>query len=89
MKRFFSKPTPCSPVSAPPASTHTRMIAAPASSTRAVVPGSRSSKSRHGCRLPSPAWNTFATGKPYPSLMRATSPIVSTSRERGTTPSSR
>jgi hypothetical protein len=43
MKSRFSSPMPCSPEIVPPASTHARMISAPAASTRASSPGLRGS----------------------------------------------
>ena len=57
----FSTPMPCSPDSTPPASSEAVMISAPAACTRSSTPGSRPSNSSSGCRLPSPAWNTFIT----------------------------
>ncbi len=63
MKSRFSRPTPCSPVIEPPASTQMRMISSPASSTRVGLAGRRSSKRMLGWRLPSPAWKTLAIGE--------------------------
>ena len=55
----FSSPMPCSPESTPPAATHAARISSPARCTRSQMPGSRASNTISGCRLPSPAWNTF------------------------------
>ena len=55
MSSFFSMPTPCSPVSAPPTATQCRMISPPAATTRSNCARSRSSNRISGCRLPSPA----------------------------------
>ena len=52
-------PTPCSPVSTPPAAMHVSRISVPAACTRSHTPGSRRRTRCSGCRLPSPAWNTF------------------------------
>ena len=51
---------PCSPDSTPPAATHAREDLVARRRARAPrCPGSRASKTISGCRLPSPAWNTF------------------------------
>src|SRR5438105_9236891 len=63
MNAFFSIPMPCSPESVPPSSTTARSISSPAFSTWSMTPASRMSKRMFGCRLPSPAWNTLATGR--------------------------
>src|ERR1700687_4252147 len=55
MSSFFSMPTPCSPVSAPPTATQCFIISRPAATTRLNCSGSRSSNRMRGCRLPSPA----------------------------------
>ena len=62
---IFSRPTPCSPVMLPPTATHSSRIRAPSASARSSSPGALASKRISGCMLPSPAWNTFATRRPY------------------------
>ena len=61
---IFSSPTPCSPVMVPPSSTHSSRISAPKRSARSHQPGSLASNRITGCRLPSPAWNTFMQRRP-------------------------
>ena len=63
------------------------MISPLAASTRALSPGTRPSNEMLGWRLPSPAWNTLLTVRPYRA---AIPPIVSSTSgraERGTTAS--
>ncbi|MCY1435467.1 hypothetical protein D9M71_515640 [compost metagenome] len=62
---IFSRPTPCSPVMLPPTSTQSSRILPPSSSARSSSPGWLASKRISGCMLPSPAWNTLATRRPY------------------------
>ena len=47
----------------------TRTISSPAACTRSSTPGSRSSNTSSGCRLPSPAWNTFMTIRSWRSAI--------------------
>src|ERR1700678_2222710 len=59
MELSFSTPTPCSPVTVPPSSRLASRISAPKSSQRLSWSRSLASNKMSGCRLPSPAWNTF------------------------------
>src|SRR5258705_5939686 len=66
---------------------HSSRMAPDSTSAAAACSGLASSKSTSGCRLPSPAWNTFATLMPActdSSLIRSS---TSGSAVRGTTPS--
>ena len=64
MPPIFSMPTPCSPVIVPPTSMHNCRMRSPNSTVRSLSPGLFASNRISGCRLPSPAWNTFAHGSP-------------------------
>src|SRR5512139_899955 len=66
---IFSSPTPCSPVMVPPTSTHSSRILPPKASACSSSPGWLASNRISGCRLPSPAWNTLATARPYSALI--------------------
>src|SRR5439155_2190397 len=83
----LSTPTPCSPVIEPPCSMHRSRIAPDTCSAAAIAPSSSPENSTSGCRLPSPAWKTFATRMPdsADSLLIASSTLGSA--VRGTTPS--
>jgi hypothetical protein len=60
MKPIFSTPMPCSPVTLPPSSRHFfEDLVAGLEHPAESAPGSRSSNSRIGWMLPSPAWNTL------------------------------
>ena len=83
----LSMPTPCSPVIEPPCSMHRSRIAPETSSARSASPGTASSKSTSGCRLPSPAWNTLATRTPDAGDSAAIRRSTSGSAVRGMTPS--
>src|SRR5262249_21263049 len=62
---IFSTPTPCSPVIVPPTATHFSSPSAANCSVRCSSSALLASKRMSGCRLPSPAWNTFGQRKPY------------------------
>src|SRR5699024_9706726 len=83
----LSTPTPCSPVMDPPCSMHRSRMAPETSSARSVAPGSESSNSTSGWRLPSPAWKTLATRIPLLTDSSAMRRRTSGSAVRGTTPS--
>ena len=74
-------PTPCSPVIDPPCSMQRSRISPETSSARSASPGTDSSKSTSGCRLPSPAWKTLATRTP--ALVRQLAHPPQHLRERG------
>ena len=80
---------PCSPLSVPPSAAHSAISSAAAAIAWSITPGVRASKSIHGCKLPSPAWNTLAMTIPYRSLTSDTLRSICVSRVRGTTPSTR
>ena len=87
MYRDLSTPTPCSPVIAPPWEMHRSRIAPLTRSAASPAPGCASSKSTSGCRLPSPAWKTFATRTPEDDDSSAIARNTSGSAVRGMTPS--
>jgi len=59
MKWFFSRPIPCSPESAPPASSATFQDLRARLHDAIDWLGPRVER-RTGCKLPSPMWNMFA-----------------------------
>ena len=87
MKSIFSTPMPCSPVTLPPQAMHSSRISWLAASTRFTWSASRSSKSRIGWMLPSPAWKTLAIRMSYFSPTSLMNRRMCGSFVRGTTPS--
>ena len=87
MYRDLSTPTPCSPVIEPPCEMHRSRISPDTTLAAASAPGLASSNSTSGCRLPSPAWKTFATLIPEDADSSAIASSTSGSAVRGTTPS--
>src|SRR5262249_50982509 len=84
---IFSTPTPCSPVIVPPTSTHFSSTSAAKSSVRWSCSASFASKRMSGCRLPSPAWNTFGQRRPYFFSIAPMNLSTSPRRLRGMVPS--
>ena len=70
MEQALSTPTPCSPVSEPPASMHASRIRSASSFARSTSPSAALSYRTRGWRLPSPAWKTLPTRRPYSSAER-------------------
>src|SRR5687767_4508928 len=83
----FSTPTPCSPVIVPPTATHFSSTSAAKSSVRCSSSALFASKRMSGCRLPSPAWNTFGQRKPYFFSISPMKASTSPRRLRGMVPS--
>src|SRR6185295_693912 len=84
---IFSTPTPCSPVIVPPTATHFSSTSAAKRSVRSSCPASLASNRISGCRLPSPAWNTFGQRSPYFFSSAAMKFSTSPRRLRGMVPS--
>src|SRR5262249_30833758 len=87
MKLIFSTPMPCSPVTLPPTRMHSSKISWLAARTRFTWSASRSSKSRMGWMLPSPAWKMLQMRSWCLPLMRWISRRMCGNLLRGTTPS--
>src|SRR5439155_19513229 len=84
---IFSTPTPCSPVIVPPTATHFSSTSAATCPVRPSSPALLASNRISGCRLPSPAWNTFGQRRPYFFSISAMKLRTSPRRLRGIVPS--
>src|SRR5690554_2092305 len=84
---IFSRPTPCSPVIEPPTATQSSRILPPTASARSSSPSWLASNRISGCMLPSPAWNTLATRRPYSADRSAMPCSTLGSSRRGMVPS--
>jgi len=69
-RRRAAEPVAETPVIEPPARTQVSIISRPAWRTRSRSSPRRRSKQISGCKLPSPAWNTFASCRLWRALMR-------------------